>query len=328
MTNTGIPEQVKAQSDRADELMKGLRKEDPGTAPAPNTDNQDQKPTAEEAETVESLRHKLSVLQGKYNAEIVPLQGSVQLLNTLKNEKRTLSGQLSEANLLIKQLQKQLTERDGSQLADIPDVVDIMKSLSEEDRKILKEEGFDGKVVDIFAKMVKTVSSARQVTLLNPDDDLAAKATQIDQATTDNKKEAELAFWREFSAGVKDWEPINRSDGFNDWLDQFQRRAALTAAQRDLDSVTAIKIFNDYKVEAAALETARKPLIDPSKQVEPDSSVTHQTKPAGEAPAGKTYTRSEVAEFYKDLAIGKYTKEDGARIDADILAAYGQGRIK
>lgn len=327
MTNTGIPEQVKAQSDRADELMKGLRKEDPGTDPAPNTDNQDPKPPAEDAETVESLRHKLSVLQGKYNAEIVPLKDSVQLLNTLKNEKRTLSGQLSEANLLIKQLQKQLTERDGSQLAEIPDV-DIMKSLSEEDREILKEEGFDGKVVDIFAKMVKKVSSARQAPTTKPDDDLAAKATQIDQATTDNKKEAELAFWREFSAGVKDWEPINRSDGFNDWLDQFQRRAALTAAQRDLDSVTAIKIFNDYKVEAAALETARKPLIDPSKQVEPDSSVTHQTKPAGEAPAGKTYTRSEVAEFYKDLAIGKYTKEDGARIDADILAAYGQGRIK
>ena len=138
---------------------------------------------------------------------------------------------------------------------------------------------------------------------------------------------------------MPDWEPINGSDPFNDWLDlrlpysNETRRDRLQAAQKESDYATAIQIFNDFKRENPAAAT-HKPehRIDPAKQIEPASSVVHQPPADGKpAPAGKIYTRQEVREFYAELskaaAKGNVTDEM-KKTDLDIIAANAQGRIQ
>ena len=324
-----VPAQVQARADKADELLKQASSEKPAEGNPPKPEDRDVKPPAQE--TVEGLKQQLATLQGKYNAEIQTLKDDVNLLNNLKHQVRTLTGQLqeangklNEANGLIGDLQKQITEK--AQPAD--DGKTVLSALSEEDQEYLRGEGFDEKIVGIIAKALskKEPAASRQ-------------NDEVTQLKKDMEQQKVKTFWKELADKVPDWEPINTSDAFNDWLDarlpysDKSRRDALQGAQAVLDYTTAIQIFNDFKSANPAY--ANKPpehRIDPAKQIEPASSVVHQPPADGqERPAGKTYTRQEISAFYKDYALaaakGKIT-EDMKKTDADILLANKEGRIQ
>jgi uncharacterized coiled-coil protein SlyX len=332
-----VPAQVQARADKADELLKQVQastEKPAGEVPATPTGDRDKDKPAQ-AETVDSLKallaeaqQKLATLQGKYNSEIQALKDDVNLLNNLKNQVRTLtdrtsdlSGKLTEANRLIGELQKQITEKPA---VPADDGKSALSSLSEDDLEYLRGEGFDDKTLGI---LIKALSKKDQ----------AKPAQNQDEIAEIRKKVKE--FWKEINDKVPDWEPINGSDPFNDWLDlrlpysNETRRDRLQAAQKESDYATAIQIFNDFKRENPAAAT-HKPehRIDPAKQIEPASSVVHQPPADGKpAPAGKIYTRQEVREFYAELskaaAKGNVTDEM-KKTDLDIIAANAQGRIQ
>lgn len=337
-----IPAQVQAQGDRADELLKKVQAspETPAQGDPSKPEDRDKGKPAPAAETVESLKalltetqQKLATLQGKYNSEIQALKDDVNLLTNLKNQVRTqggqiqdLSGKLNEANRLNGELQKQITERPA---APADDGKAVLSSLDEEDLDYLRGEGFDDKAIGILLKAL----SKREPAKPNQGTDEIAEIRK--ELETKKVKE----FWKEINDKVPDWEPINGSDPFNDWLDlrlpysNETRRDRLQAAQKESDYATAIQIFNDFKRENPAAAT-HKPehRIDPAKQIEPASSVVHQPPADGKpAPAGKIYTRQEVREFYAELskaaAKGNVTDEM-KKTDLDIIAANAQGRIQ
>lgn len=344
-----IPAQVQARGDRADELLKEAQASQGGERPAEGApakpEDRDKGKPAPAAETVESLKvlltesqQKLATLQGKYNSEIQPLKDDVNLLNNLKNQVRTLTGQvqdangkLNEANRLIGDLQKQITEKPAA----AGDGKIDLAALSEEDRDYLRGEGFDDKTIDIIINAV----SKRAAPAASVQAEIDKIKQEREQERAEEAKKANSKFWKELAEKVPDWEPINSNDAFNDWLDATlpysseTRRDRLQAAQAVLDYTTCIQIFNDFKRENPAAAT-HKPehRIDPNKQVEPASSVVHQPPADGKpAPAGKTYTRQEVREFYAELskaaAKGNVTDEM-KKTDLDIIAANAQGRIQ
>ena len=337
-----IPAQVQAQGDRADELLKKVQAspETPAQGDPSKPEDRDKGKPAPQAETVDSLKallaetqQKLATLQGKYNSEIQALKDDVNLLNNLKNQVRTLNGQISdsngklnEANRLIGELQKQITEKPA---VPADDGKSALSSLSEDDLEYLRGEGFDDKTLGI---LIKALSKKDQAKPAQNQDEIAEIRKELE-----TKKVKE--FWKEINDKVPDWEPINGSDPFNDWLDlrlpysNETRRDRLQAAQKESDYATAIQIFNDFKRENPAAAT-HKPehRIDPAKQIEPASSVVHQPPADGKpAPAGKIYTRQEVREFYAELskaaAKGNVTDEM-KKTDLDIIAANAQGRIQ
>jgi len=337
-----IPAQVQAQGDRADELLKKVQAspETPAQGDPSKPEDRDKGKPAPQAETVDSLKallaetqQKLATLQGKYNSEIQALKDDVNLLNNLKNQVRTLNGQISdsngklnEANRLIGELQKQITEKPA---VPADDGKSALSSLSEDDLEYLRGEGFDDKALGI---LIKALSKKDQAKPAQNQDEIAEIRKELE-----TKKVKE--FWKEINEKVPDWEPINGSDPFNDWLDlrlpysNETRRDRLQAAQKESDYATAIQIFNDFKRENPAAAT-HKPehRIDPAKQIEPASSVVHQPPADGKpAPAGKIYTRQEVREFYAELskaaAKGNVTDEM-KKTDLDIIAANAQGRIQ
>jgi len=322
--STGIPAQVKAQSDKADELLQNISKE----VTAPKVEDKDKPPV--ETETVESLKtklteaeHKFDVLQGKYNAEITPIKEDVALLTRLKGQVKTLSQQLQEANgklqeqnTFIVELQKQIAKpQDGA------DDSNPLSALSEEERSYLHDEGFEGKVLEIFGKMVMAShKKAEKPPTKQNDEEAISKAVKNDRVKR---------FWQEFTdpeTGIPDWEAINGSDEFNTWLDNNAKRADLQKAQDNDDYKTAIKIFSDFK--KAKKQPEPKPKINPDEHIEPTVTVTRQE--TDKVSAGKIYTRKDVQDFYKDVAIGKYKgkEKEAAEIDADIIKANAEGRIQ
>jgi len=337
-----IPAQVQAQGDRADELLKKVQAspETPAQGDPSKPEDRDKGKPAPQAETVDSLKallaetqQKLATLQGKYNSEIQALKDDVNLLNNLKNQVRTLNGQISdsngklnEANRLIGELQKQITEKPA---VPADDGKSALSSLSEDDLEYLRGEGFDDKALGI---LIKALSKKDQAKPAQNQDEIAEIRKELE-----TKKVKE--FWKEINEKVPDWEPINGSDPFNDWLDlrlpysNETRRDRLQAAQKESDYATAIQIFNDFKRENPAAAT-HKPehRIDPAKQIEPASSVVHQPPADGKpAPAGKIYTRQEVREFYAELSKAAAKNEitdEMKKKDADIIKANTEGRIQ
>lgn len=349
-----IPTQVQAQSDKADEFIKAISHGEQAADDKkadPNEDRGENKPESGEhdrppEETVDSLKQKLAVLQGKYNAEVAAIKDDVTLLNSLKSQLRQqtqqvsrMVGQLNEANLLIDQLRKQIVEKPKETGGDD---IKAMSLLSEEDRKYLVDEGFDEKVVEIVGRMVKSLSKKE-----TPAATVEPTKPQANAGADEAQNQAEAAFWREINRGITDaagkpdWREINDSDMFNNWLDEYlpysvtTRRDRLQQAQAQLDHFTAIQIFNDFKAQQRKqapepAEDHSKPKIDPAAHVEPGSSVVHETAPDGGKPAGKIYTRQEINQFYKDVALGKYKgrDEEASKIDADIIKANIEGRIR
>lgn len=328
--NTGIPNQVQAQSDKADQMLKGLPA---GEKPEPAKKIEDggAKPPEVE-ETVDSLKaklteseHKFSVLQGKYNAEIQTLKDDPNLLTRLKGQVKSLglqlqeaNGKLQEQNNLILDLKKQITAKP----AEVPKDDDPLSALSEEDRDYLRDEGFEDKTLEIVGKLVKNAKKGEIPAPVNVAD--IKKEVQLEE-----KQRRQKIFWKKFTdekTGVPDWQEINSSDAFNDWLDDTAKRSELQTAQDEDDYETAIQVFNDFKKSAKP----KKPKINPEEHIEPSISVVSQTPPDGGAPAGKIYTRQEIKQFYQDVVTGKYKGKDAEMktIDADILKADREGRIK
>lgn len=337
-----IPAQVQAQGDRADELLKKVQAspETPAQGDPSKPEDRDKGKPAPQAETVDSLKallaetqQKLATLQGKYNSEIQALKDDVNLLTNLKNQVRTLNGQISdsngklnEANRLIGELQKQITEKPA---APADDGKSALSSLSEDDLEYLRGEGFDDKALGI---LIKALSKKDQAKPAQNQDEIAEIRKELE-----TKKVKE--FWKEINEKVPDWEPINGSDPFNDWLDlrlpysNETRRDRLQAAQKESDYATAIQIFSDFKSANPGYANKQEHhRIDPAKQIEPASSVVHQPPADGKpAPAGKTYTRQEVREFYAELSKAAAKNEitdEMKKKDADIIKANTEGRIQ
>ena len=334
-----IPAQVQAQADAADEKLKELSEAEKTPQPDPDKKPEDPTPIPPEKDTVEDLKQRLTVLQGKYNAEVKALKDDVTLLNNLKHQVRQLTAQNQELSRLTTDLQKQITEKpkETDQKTELPEsVADV---LSEEDRQFLEDsEGLSKQAINILSKMVQTMA-AKQTP--------APKSNELEDIKKDIVQTRAERFWSELDRsivdmnGTPDWDPINKNDAFMDWLDELlpysntTRRQRLQDAQNQMDYKTVIQLFNDFKAQAKPAHTDPKPKLDPSKQIEPDTSVVHQPKPDGDVPEGKIYTRQEVNEFYSKSAVelgrsstSRERKEEIARIDADILKAQKEGRIR
>lgn len=356
-----LPRQVEEAGKAADDAL--------GINTSPETTTPETKPV--EADTVEGQtariaeleadlekeKHKYSVLQGKYNAEIKPIKDDVNLLNNLKSqnknlEKKTAEFQRKVADLVTQNaefaransdLQNQLAGKKKESPAE-DETLDITKLLSEEDQEILIGEGITGTAQDVFVKLVSKLTHTKKTN----------EPTASEPAKVQNESVVD-SFWTGLEDAVADWQPINRSPEFNTWLDELApysdktKRQLLTEAQDKLDLTTVISIFGDFKAsdsfkpeqapQSPSEPTETTPETNLENELEPESSAQADViiNPPGQSPEEKmldpkyVFSPSEITAFYKNAtqsgSLMESNRELYDKIDAAIVTAGAEGRV-
>jgi hypothetical protein len=337
-TDALVEEMKKADKTEKDKAVKETKENiEPGPIPTvKEPEHQEEKKPPVKTETEETWEHKYKVLQGKYNEEVKAIKDDVSKLTSLKSQVRTLTQRLNEEDAVIRGLRAKLEQKETTppptpKKVEMPE--SVMSLLSDEERSHFEEEGIDNKSVEIIGKIVKDL-----VSRIQPDnsqsidlEEIKKNAAVAANAVVAIEKDREKVFLEKLSDAVIDWETINTSIDFNDWLDVsipymgITRRDAIKSAHQALDYKNVIKMFDDF-LKMQPKKAKPKPLkIDPEEHIEPTSTVAPPEPPVGKT--SRIYTRQEITQFYQDYALGKFSKEEGASIDADIMKANRERRI-
>ena len=288
-----IPEQVLAGAAAADALIAEINKgnQDPNATVVQDPDPSKLENTDQDlASQLAAKTQQLSVLQGKYNAEVKALGDDPNILNTLKARVRTLERQNNDYATIITDLQHEaLTLKSGTKpkegSAPAKPSSEPTPELDPEDLAYLADEGIEGKTLEILMKLIDKKSGGSNM------GDMAKLSEEIQSLRKDAVESQQEKFFRQLSEEVSNWREINGTpDNPNEdwltWLDEMapyqnrSRAAVLHEAQGILDVKTCIDIFNDYTRErgAPAAEPEPTPIvdqglrIDPSQQLDPDHS--------------------------------------------------------
>ena len=135
-----------------------------------------------------------------------------------------------------------------------------------------------------------------------------------------------------------DWQTINGSQEFKDWLKNvddvtgYSYFDLLSLAYNDKDPIKSVAIFKRYKAtlpETPTVDLKEDPKIKKLDELTaPDKGSSSDSLTKTEP---KIYSRAEVNQFYNDFARGKYKGKEraamAAKINADIDLAAKEGRI-
>ena len=301
-----LPKQVKEAQERAErleaELQPAPEPEQVEVQEAPQPEPTPEPPKQDKAD----WKAKYHVLQGKYNAEVP----------RMAQELRELNRQLAEAKQAIEDLKVQ------KEKAPEPD------PMADQIRRLQEDYGPD--IVSVIERLV-----AQQTTeLVKP---LQSKVEQTESEREAHRQQAEaqrksLDFAEAVNDLVPDWEAIDKLPEFHNYLaevgaDGRTRQDALMEAANSFDAAGAARIFAafkrtaDYKAPATPAAPAKDRL---ASQVVPEPAGRDRAPNSG----AKVYTRAEISNFYRELALGRMEPERAKNIEKDIEAAMREGRVR
>ena len=220
-----IPEQVRIGAEIADKLIAAQKAEEDKAAGIEPiiVDPQDQDPiklTPEDTESkpvvvvdkdkqIADLKHKLDVLQGKYNAEIKALGDDPQLLNTLKAENRRLERERSDYMKIVadqeEKLARQTIESKKEPTARDTEPSKLEEVLSKEELDHMDNEGIDDKTLEILNKLIAH-RSGKEAELR-----YGKVSDEIRSLKTDKIKSDKEMFDEKLDAAVPNWREIDDS---------------------------------------------------------------------------------------------------------------------
>lgn len=159
------------------------------------------------------------------------------------------------------------------------------------------------------------------------DAEIQALHSKLERFEASSTKTQEIDFYERLRTSVPDWEELNRNEGFLKWLSEYdeltevQRQDSLDDAVRNNDAMRAARFFNKWK------EMSGKQAAAASKSME--SQVVPSTSTVSTPPPGKKiWTRPEIQNFYEKARRGDISDKDMVAIEADILAAQLEKRIR
>jgi chemotaxis protein histidine kinase CheA len=277
----------------------------PAPAPAPAT----QQPQGDDV-----WRQRYLTLEGKYKAEVPRLHSQLKEMQT-KLEELAARTTRTETPPPEKPKAKRVTEKDQETFG--ADLLDVIKRQAEE---IAADA-----LADLQAKVGKLESENEQ---------LKAQVTGVSQTQSLTAQEV---YFGKLAATVPDWEAINVSPGFLDWLGEVDelsgetRQAYLDRAFNSLNVAQTAKLFNAYKKTLAPAPTPppAPKATEVQRQVAPGKSKTPPGPQASDA-SSKIWSANEIDKFYGEVRSGYYRNnpQEMLRIEAEIDAAVASGRVK
>lgn len=233
-------------------------------------------------------RHRFDVLQGKYNAEVPALRKEIATLQ----EQLTAAGTPSPASA-VQRAQEAMSDLTEAEIEEYgPDLVSLIK---------------------------RVAGNAP-----SNNGDLQEIKSELGQLREEKRQDAEARFWSDLEAQVPNFRAVNAEPAFHQWLTGIDplsgqpRQQLLVGAQEALDAYRVAAVFKSFA--AVAPKAAPQPI--PDDQVQPRQARTAAPEPQ----QGKTWTRAEISEFYRNKA--NYPQDQAAAIESDIFAAQAQGRIR
>lgn len=290
---------VKEQNERADQILQqvyGKTEEAPKDPVAEKP--QEVAPVEAKAEPeqkpVDDWEHKYRVLQGKYSAEVPRMSEEIRELKaSIQELKEVKAPQASEVDLKS-MTPESVVEQFGEDFAAA--VGAIAERIAAKQGKVLRDE-FEPKVTAVTER---TAQTARQ------------------------------EFMRDLTAIVPDWKSIDVEDGFTAYLDEVDelsgntRRDFFNSADASNNAQRIAKFFASYKATKAPV----KPVPQVESRISIDNQLSPSTSSRSESVPGKRYwTQADIRKFYQDQRRGLISDQEAKRIESDIFAAQGEGRL-
>jgi hypothetical protein len=306
-----LPKQVEQQMKELEELEKQLSAPQEEAQPEPETESAVEQPAAEVTPTqvverndedVETWQQRYRTLKGMYDAEVPRLHAQ---LKELSGQMQYMQHQMdtSKQTPPSKAADKLVTERDVEAFGE--DLIDAM-------RRAAREE-MQGKFDSVVARLEQENAVLRQ-------------AVQSTGEQVNN-----LSFEQQLSLVVPDFHQINNDPRWVAWLNEFD--PILRAPRRN----AAMHAYNNDDAEGVAhYVNLFRQTLSTGKQDQRQAELERQVTPsrsASTAPvqdAKKSYTTTEVERMFGRIrelnAKGKL--DEAAKLEAEIDAAYQQGRVR
>jgi hypothetical protein len=313
---SNLPKQVQAQADAVAELDKMFEQ------PAPTEQEQVeavQEPAVEQAPAAEkpksdddTWQKRYQTLQGMFNAEVPRLNSQVKELTT----------QLQTAIASIEALKKQPQKQEKP----------VEKLVTEKD-----VEAYGGELIDLVKRQAAEVIQSERATIQDDLAKLQAENAELKKmlggVAEKQGANERRAYYVELASQVPEYEAINTNPDFLTWLAEVDplsgvtRQAYLNVAFEQFDAKRTATLFNAFKKDAGlAAQPKQDAKQELQRQVAPGTSrASAPTTPnAGE----KIWAMRDIEQFYTEASKGRYSREEAARIEAEIDAAVAAGRIR
>lgn len=300
-----LPRAVLEAEEKANKAIEELLKQQQATEgepPAEEPPTAEPEPVAQEPQQTESgstppvaqqdeqLEHRYKVLQGKYNSEVPRLAAE----------------------------NKDLKQR----LQELEDSLETLKNAKPIEPLVKPEEieEYGEGLIDVARRIAREELAAKQA-------EIDALKSKIDSVSNVTAQKVESDFFKSLAEMVPDWEQVNQDAGFLNWLDEVDeltgesRQVLLSRAEKSRDAARTAKFFTAYKKTSSTWAANSTKALD--QQVAPATNQSPQTPPSK-----KIWTRGEVSEFYRRARRGEVSDKDAIAIEADIMAAQIEGRIR
>lgn len=270
-------------------------------------------------------KQKYNVLQGKYDAEVP-----------------RLSQDLRDANSRITSLEDRLAAAPPA-AAPTPDPEPARTDFTPEE---IADYGED--LLDVIGRKARAIVESEYLPQMNSlNTELNSLKTQVGETGQKVAKQETNEVFAQLDGTVKDWRVTNVDPAFHVWLDQVDpfsgvTRKNLMLTAFDRKNAHQVKAFFDKYAEenATVVPTPADPTpsgqggMDTGSTLELGNYIAPGTPRSGgdvSAPKDKRiWSNQDVGRFYSDVQKGRYKTrpDDKARIEADIIAATREGRIK
>lgn len=324
---------AKAAQDEIDNLLNEVEApKDPDAKPPADVTELHPKPEGGDPETPPAAepkperidwKQKYSVLKGKYDAEVPRLSQDVRDANSrITNLEDKITGLATQT--IVEEPAASRTDFTPEEVADYGE--DLLDVIGRKARMIVETE-----YLPQMNKLNSEVSTLR---------------TQLGETGQKVGKFETNEVFAQLDATVKDWRTINTDPVFHEWLDQTDPYSGQTRKDLMLNAFNRKNahqvraFFNGFMQENAAVVT---PSADPQPSGQGgtqgstlnlgDYIAPGTPKSGGDIGAPKEkriWTNKEIGAFYSSVQKGHYKgrPDDKVRIEADIVAATREGRIK
>lgn len=310
-------QEPKVESDTSAPDLKVVESEpaqaDPIEEPTPSESPEVAEPKAEKPEDDTDWKQKYKTLQGMYDAEVPRLHSQVKELNA---ELAKLDNQLKQQEAAREEQKAQLAKAEAvARLVTDDDVETFGEDLIEVQRKVARE---------VTAEFKAELDALK-----------AENASLRESVDTAGTKAAEATFEQKLHRLVPDFETVNTSKEWINWLNEVDpliRAPRMTVAQEayangDAEAVAHyVQMFKSAQAPAKVVEAKVDPAKDVQRQIQPDRSASTANASSQNS---RLYSNADIQSmFNKAIKLSNAGKIDEARtLEAEIDAAYQSGRV-
>lgn len=314
--------EIKANAQRADEMIAELAKQNQPEAVAPV--EVPEEPVTESDESVNTDQGAVE--------EAPVVSEDAAMIAKLREESakweqryRSLDGMLQSRDRQINDLHQLIANMQAAGAPKKQDEAPKKPLVTQED-----EDAYGADLIDVTRRVSRDELSRYAKSL---EDQIAALQQQFSGVAQVTAETAQERFHARLTKAAPNWEVIDTDPAFIQWLRASPTRYRIFEESVQAQDVSGVaQFFTDYSTMISAqvptLSAAPAPSVDPrlARQVSPGKTRTTATPNRTESEQ-RVWTQTGLHEFFRNKIAKKYPKEEETRLERDAFAAMKAGRV-